>query len=115
MATWTTHLLNLVSNTTEDFPIVLSEHDIQYDPINNTFLTLQDYTIQVGNNSILTDKIVLVDSNGNELWSWDVYSHIPMSEASSYNQTDVVNGKTVEDFTHANDLDSWTTIMALYT
>ncbi len=102
---WSTHLLNLASNTTEDFPNVLSEHDIQYDPINNTFLTLQDYTIQVGNNSILTDKIVLVDSNGNELWSWDVFSHIPLSEASPYNQTDVVNGKTVEDFTHANDLD----------
>ena len=56
--TWATHFWNLTSNTTEDFPNVLSEHDIQYDPVNNTFLTLQDYVRQVGNNSILIDKIV---------------------------------------------------------
>ena len=102
---WTTHVWNLTSNSTEDFPNVLSEHDIQYDPVNNTFLTLQDYILPVGNNLILTDRIVQVDSSGNVLWSWDVYSHIPFSEASQYNETDVVNGQTVEDFTHANSLD----------
>ncbi len=103
--TWATHLWNLTSDTTEDFLEDLSEHDIQYDPVNNTFLTLQDYVMQVGNNLILTDKIVQVDSNGNTLWTWDIYDHIPITEASSYNQTDVVNGQTVEDFSHANDLD----------
>jgi len=102
---WATHIWNLTSNTTEDFPNVLSEHDIQYDPTNNTFLTLQDYVRQVGNNSILMDKIVLVDATGNVLWSWDVYNNIPLSEASTFNETTKVNGQTVEDFTHANSLD----------
>ncbi len=102
---WATHIWNMTSNTTEDFPNVLSEHDIQYDPNNNTFLTLQDYVTQVGNNSILFDKIVQLDANGNVLWSWDTYNNIPLSEASTFNETTKVNGQTVEDFTHANSLD----------
>jgi len=102
---WATHIWNLTSNTTQNFPNVLSEHDIQYDPVNNTFLTLQDYVRQVDNNSILMDKIVLVDANGNVLWSWDTYNNIPLSEASTFNETAKVNGQTVEDFTHANSLD----------
>ena len=105
--TYATHFWNLSSNTTEDFPNVFSEHDIQYDPINNTFLTLQDYVKQVGNNSILFDKIVQVAPNGAVLWSWDTYNYIPLSEASQYNETSTtkINDKTVEDVTHANDLD----------
>ena len=83
----------------EDFPNVTSEHDIQYDPVNNTFLTLQDYVRQVGNNSILLDRIVQVDANGNVLWSWDTYDHIPLSEASPFNETaPTVNGQTVDGF-----------------
>jgi hypothetical protein len=104
--TWATQFWNLTSNTIEDSPNVLSEHDIQYDPVNNTFLTLQDYVRQVGNNQILMDKIIQVDPNGNILWSWDTYNYIPLGEASPYNQTDTApNGQTVEDFTHANSLD----------
>jgi hypothetical protein len=69
--TYATHIWNLTTDTTEDFPNVIGEHDIQYDPINNTFLTLQDYVSQVGNNSILFDKIVQLDPNGTVIWSWD--------------------------------------------
>jgi hypothetical protein len=59
--TFATHFWNLSTGTTEDFPNVISHHDIQYDPINNTFLTLQEYVI---NNSFLLDKIVQIDPNG---------------------------------------------------
>ena len=106
-STYATHLWNLTSNSTEDFPNVLGEHDIQYNPIDNTFLTLQDYVRQVGNNQILFDRIVQLDAAGNVLWSWDTYGHIPLSEASPFNDTDTtqINGQTVEDFTHANSLD----------
>jgi len=103
---YATHLWNLASNTTEDFPNVLGEHDIQYDPVNNTFLTLQDYVKQVGDNLILYDKIVQLSSNGTILWSWDTYNHIPLSEASPFNETELTGNKqTVLDFTHANSLD----------
>jgi hypothetical protein len=33
------------------------------------------------------------------------YDYIPLSEASPFNETATLNGQTVEDFTHANDLD----------
>ena len=103
--TWSTNFWNLTSNTIVPFP-VLSEHDLQYDPVNNTFLTLQDYVRQVGSNSILMDRVVQVDASGNVLWSWDTYNYIPLSEASPYNQTTPLpNGTIVEDFTHANSID----------
>ena len=103
--TYATHIWNLATNTTEDFFNVISHHDIQYDPFNNTFLTLQDYVKTVGNNSILYDKIVEVDAEGNALWTWDTYDYIPLSEASPFNETSSINGQTVIDFTHANSLD----------
>ena len=102
---WGTNIWNLTSNTTEPFPDVSSEHDIQYNPVNNTFLTLQDYIRQIGVNTILYDRIVEVNASGDVLWTWDTYNYIPLSEASPYNETFQVNGQTVEDFTHANSLD----------
>jgi hypothetical protein len=103
--TYATHIWNLATNTTQDFPNVISHHDIQYNPVNNTFLTLQSYTRQIGNNLILFDKIVQVDTAGNALWSWDTYNNIPLSEMDPFNITSVLNGQPLEDFTHANCLD----------
>jgi len=103
--TFATHFWNLSTDATEDFPNVISEHDIQYDPVNNTFLTLQQYIQQVGSNAYLVDEIFEVDPNGNVLWTWNAYDHIPLSEASPFNETAVYNGQTVIDFTHANSLD----------
>jgi hypothetical protein len=103
--TYATHIWNMATNTTEDFPNVISHHDIQYDPDNNTFLVLQSYVRDVGNNTILFDKILQVDPEGNILWSWDTYDHIPLSEASTFNETTAINGQTVEDFSHSNSLD----------
>jgi hypothetical protein len=103
--TYEAHFWNLTTAATEDFPNVKSEHDIQYDPVNNTFLTLQQYVQPVGNNSYLIDKIVQLDSNGNEIWSWNPYDYLPLSEASPFNETSTLNGQTVMDLTHANTLD----------
>jgi hypothetical protein len=103
--TYSTHFWNVKSGATQDFPNVVSEHDIQYDPINNTFLTLQQYLQQVGNNQYLIDRIVQVDANGNVLWAWNPFDHIPLSEASSFNETSTYNGQTAIDFSHANTLD----------
>jgi hypothetical protein len=102
-----THFWNFATNTTQDFPNVLSEHDIQYNPVNNTFLTLRDYVRQVGNNSILFDRILQVAPDGTILWSWDTYNYIPLSQASPFNETAItkITTQTVEDFTHANSID----------
>ncbi len=101
---YATHIWNVTANTTEDFPNVYGHHDVEYDPINNTFLTLQDYVRQVGDDSILCDRILELDASGNVLWSWDTYDHIPLSEADPYNLTTTYNGEPVIDFTHANTL-----------
>ena len=101
---WATHIWNVASNTTQDFPNVLSHHDVDYNPVNNTFLTLLDYVRQVGNNFYLMDKIVEVDAQGNALWTWDTYSHMSVSEADIFNDTSVYNGQPVIDFTHCNTL-----------
>jgi hypothetical protein len=103
--TYATGIWNLATNATENFPNVVSHHDVQYDPFSNTFLTLEDYVRTVGGNAVLYDKIVQVDAAGNVLWTWDTYNYVPLSEASPFNETSSVNGQTVEDFTHANTLD----------
>ena len=103
--TFATNFWNLSSGAVENFPNVISEHDIQYDPVNNTFLTLQQYVRPVGNNLYLIDRIVEVDANGNVLWTWNPYDHIPLSDASPFNETSTYDGQTVIDFTHANTLD----------
>ena len=101
---YATHIWNVASYTTQDFLNVTGHHDIEYNPINNTFLTLQDYVRTVGNNSVLFDKIVQLDPNGKVLWSWDTYDHIPLSEADPFNLTSSLNGQPAIDFTHANAL-----------
>ena len=53
----------------------------------------------------LVDEIFEVDQNGNVLWTWNAYDHIPLSEASPFNETATFNAQTVIDFTHANSLD----------
>jgi hypothetical protein len=98
------HIWNVATNTTQDYPNVLSHHDIEYDPAANTFLGLQEYVKQIGVNSYLMDKIVELDTQGNVLWSWDVYDHIPLSQISPLNETSIIGGQTVMDFTHANAL-----------
>jgi hypothetical protein len=100
-----THIWNFVTNTTTNYPDVIGHHDIQYDPVNNTFLTFQNYVRNVNGTNYLFDKIVELDTSGNVLWSWDSYNYIPLSEASPFNETATINGQTVTDFTHANSLD----------
>lgn len=101
---WGTNIWNVASNTTQNFPNVISHHDVDYNPINNTFLTLQDYVRQVGNNFYLIDKILEVNAQGNVLWTWDAYNYLPLSDADPFNNTSTYNGQPVIDFTHTNAL-----------
>ena len=103
--TYATNFWNVSSGAIQSFPNVIGHHDIEYDPLNNTFLTLQDYVRQVGSNFYLIDKIVHLDAAGNVLWSWDAYNYLPLSQADPFNLTSTYNGQTVSDFTHANALD----------
>ena len=112
-----TYIWNYVSNTTTEYPNIVGSHDVDYDPVNHTFLTLWTYVRNVNGTDILFDKIVELDANGNVLWSWDTYGNIPLYEADPSNPTAPANadwvvpynatedvGQTVVDFTHANAL-----------
>ena len=100
--TETTHFWNYISNSMTDFPNVYGHHDVEYNPINNTFLNLRNYVRTVGNNQVLYDTIEEEDAAGNVLWSWDTYNYLPLSQADPYNITTQINGQTVIDFTHSN-------------
>jgi hypothetical protein len=100
-----THFWNYVTESMQDYHSVVGHHDIEYNPINNTFLTLKAYTRQVGNNKILYDLIQKMSADGTVLWTWDTYDHIPLSQADSINSTTRFYGELVIDLTHANALD----------
>jgi hypothetical protein len=101
-----THFWNVGTNATTDFPgQIQGHHDIEYDPFNKTFLTLQNYVRDVNGTKYLFDKIEEFTAASDVVWTWDAYDHIPLSEQSIFNITTVVNGETVVDFTHANSLE----------
>ncbi len=97
-----THFWNYTANATIDFPNVVGHHDIEYNVVNNTFLTLTDYVRTVAGKQVEYDKIVEYDANGTILWSSDTYDYVPLSEQCPYNHTVVINNQTVIDLTHAN-------------
>ncbi len=98
----TTHFWNFTSNSTVDFPNVYGHHDVEYNPVNKTFLNLRNYVRTVNGSRILFDKIVEEDEGGNILWSWDTYGHISLSDADLCNHVGEANGTALIDFTHAN-------------
>ena len=95
------HFWNYTANALIGFNVT-GHHGVEYNVINNTFLTLKNYVRTIGNNTILFDKIVEQDANGNTLWSWDTYDHIPLSQACVFNDTGDYFGQNVMDFTHSN-------------
>ncbi len=101
-----THFWNLRTNLTTDFPNVYGHHDMIYNPMTGTFLTLSSYVRQIDGRNVLMDTIVELDSHGNPLWAWDTYAngHFSLKDECLCNATTVVNGQTVIDLTHANSL-----------
>ncbi len=96
------HFLNLATGDITDFPNIQGHHDVEYDPITNTFLTLKNYVKTINGTRVLFDKIVELNATGGVLWTWDTYEHLDLSEACPYNDTATYNGETVMDFTHCN-------------
>ena len=101
-----THFWNLKTNETTNFPNVSGHHDIIYNPLTNTFLTLTSYIREIDGKNVLMDEIVELDRSGNTLWTWDTYTngHIDLSDNCQCNETNTVNGETVIDLTHGNSL-----------
>ena len=101
-----THFWDLKTNQTADFPMVSGHHDIIYNSLTRTFLTLTSYIREIDGKNVLMDKIVELDMTGNTLWSWDTYAdgHFDLSDNCQCNETNTVNGERVIDLTHGNSL-----------
>jgi hypothetical protein len=106
-----THFWNVATNKTVDFMNVWGHHDIVYNPLTRTFLTLRDYIRVIDGKNVLMDKIVELDAAGNVLWSWDTYAdgHFSLNDACPCNDTSggssgYLPGPTLIDLTHSNSL-----------
>ena len=96
------HFLNLVSNTTTEFPGELAgHHDVEYNPVTNTFLTLRGETKMIGNMNVGYDRLVEFNSNASILWSWNTLDHFDLSERCPYEAVPQSN-QTPYDFTLTN-------------
>jgi hypothetical protein len=71
------YLWNWVTNKTEALPIPEGHHEVTYNPVTDTFLTIQlvnfieNYTFQEAQWNITGDDIVEYDRDGTELWRWE--------------------------------------------
>jgi hypothetical protein len=81
-------LLNIQTETTEILPIRSGHHDVEYNPITDTFLTV--YFTQYGEylgDPLLFDDIYEYDCAGNEVWFWNSSLHIPFDESLFSNES----------------------------
>lgn len=99
-----THFWNLKTNVTTDFPNVYGHHDMEYNPVTNTFLTLRAYQRDINGTKVTFDKVVELNDKGEILWTWDTYDYTNLSEACPFCYPGKINGETVLDFTHSNSL-----------
>jgi len=99
-----THFWNLKTNVTSDFPNVWGHHDMVYNPVTRTFLTLRGYMLKLDGRNVLMDKIIELNIRGDIIWTWDTYAngHFNLRDICPCNDTDDVRGETVVDLTHSN-------------
>ncbi|MFX0209424.1 MAG: aryl-sulfate sulfotransferase, partial [Candidatus Hodarchaeota archaeon] len=94
-------LYNIQTKNTEVLPISPGHHDVEYNPITDTFLTV--YFTHYGyymDKPLLFDDIYEHDRNGNVVWFWNSSIHIP------FNETEFTKEAFYERFqwTHANTI-----------
>jgi len=106
-----THFWNMKTNKTVDLMNVWGHHDIVYNPITDTFLTLRDYIRVIDGKNVLMDNVDELDTQGNILWSWDTYAngHFSLNDECPCNDTSggssgYLPGQVLIDLTHSNSL-----------
>ncbi|MFX0204552.1 MAG: aryl-sulfate sulfotransferase [Candidatus Hodarchaeota archaeon] len=73
-------LYNIQTDQSEILSVPPGHHDVEYNPISDTFLTV--HFTQYGeylDKSLLFDDIYEYDRNGNEVWFWNSSVHIPFN------------------------------------
>jgi hypothetical protein len=100
-----THFWNLTSNQTVDFPNINGyHHDICYNPVNGHFLVLKYDPRNVNGTYVLYDTLEEDNSTGGVVHVWYASDHIPLSWASKFNETWLLNNTTYLDLIHSNSI-----------
>jgi hypothetical protein len=107
-----THFWNIKTNKTNDFPNVWGHHDLEYNPVTHTFLTLRDYIRVIDGHPVLMDHIYELNSTGGILWTWDTYAdgHFSLKDECPCNDTTAsyspatARSQVLIDLTHSNSL-----------
>ncbi|MFX0091119.1 MAG: aryl-sulfate sulfotransferase [Candidatus Hodarchaeota archaeon] len=104
---WNVYTDNVIEIALEDIDLNDTNeihHDIEYNPITETFLTLNYHIISKGGNNYRFDTILEYNKTGHLIWSlntWDFVSHTqwcPFKDTTSYGEIDII------DITHGNTL-----------
>ena len=94
-------LWNYYTNFSQIFEVKGGHHDFEYNPLTNTFLTLEKiYTFDPNGTVYRFDEILEYNARGEIIWSLDTRSFIFPSHWCPYH--DMIGGKV--EITHANSL-----------
>ncbi|MGY5876993.1 MAG: aryl-sulfate sulfotransferase [Candidatus Thorarchaeota archaeon] len=104
--TKTVYFWNWKTNATQFFSVPTdwhSHHDIEYNPVTETFLVLERYDVDEYNGDpILQDRIVEYNKISQVVWEWNVWDHVP------FNSTEYdIRGETWgnhADWSHSNTI-----------
>jgi hypothetical protein len=100
-------LWDMVANTTEVLPIPRSGHDVEYNALTDTFLTIQKTEFSTfywegKTMSVKGNELVEYDRDGNELWRWDGNLTFPFDAEEFYLRNETK--KTDIDWMHGNSV-----------
>ena len=101
-------LWDLKTNITTDYPVPVGHHDIEYNPLTETFLTIQsinlgtysDGTANFNSTPVKYDDIVEYNKEGAEIWRWNCSENIPFDASWFLNES----ARGTADWTHTNTI-----------
>ncbi|MFX0095534.1 MAG: aryl-sulfate sulfotransferase, partial [Candidatus Hodarchaeota archaeon] len=99
---WNVYTDNITEMHLEDIDQndMIPHHDLQFNPITKTFLTLVEYTVNINGTKYRFDKIVEYNKTGHLIWSLSTREFISHTQWCPFQE--MVNGEVV--ITHGNSL-----------
>jgi hypothetical protein len=100
-------LWNMVTNVTVMLPIDSGHHDVEYNPVSNTFfvfeqLTLTTYYWDGKDWDVIGDDIVEYDWDGDEVWRWECNYTLPFNATEFHLVNETKRGRI--DWLHSNSM-----------
>ncbi len=94
-------LWNMVDDVVTTIDIQESHHEMEYNALNNTFMTFSEYTTEIDGQYYMFDIINEYNSTGHLIWSLDTQSFIPHTYWCPFQD---IRGSNTADVTHSNSI-----------